>query len=88
MIIITIDDIQKAFDDLIAEKKSRDEITSWAEDMQRAEGDRMLKYTPSHKEDVIWEGLKFLSGVDALGDTLDSYLYNTEDFIFYKHKYS
>ena len=85
---ITIDDIQKAFDDLISRKKSRDEISSWAEDIQRVHDNNMLQFLPSDKKEIIWEGLDFLSGIDALGDTLDSYLYKSEDFLYYKNKYT
>ena len=88
MSTVNIDDIQKAFDDLITGKRSREEISDWAVDMRRAHDNDMLKFLPKDKKKIIWEGLEFLSGVDMIVDAEGNYMYFKEDFIYYKNEYS
>lgn len=83
--IISLDEIKQAFDALITEKKSREEIASWAQKAQLAEDNSDLKYEPPSAEDKIWDGIEYLMGVD-LKDIDGSYLHSLESFIHYKNE--
>lgn len=80
-----LDEIKQAFDALITEKKSREEITSWAQKRQEAEDNDRLEYDPPSEEDKIWDGIEYLMGVD-LKDTDGSYLHTIESFVKYKNE--
>ncbi len=82
---ISLNKIKQAFDFLIKEKKSREELASWAQKFQLAEDDGELEYDPPSEEDKIWDGIEYLMGVD-LKDTDGSYLHTIESFIKYKNE--
>jgi hypothetical protein len=82
---VSLDEIKQAFDTVIAEKKSREEVASWAHQLQLAEDDNNLKYDPPSAEDKIWDGIEYLMGID-LRDADGSYLHSLESFIEYREK--
>ncbi len=84
-IVVTIDDIKQAFDDLICERKTREEIYEWASERMWAEDDRALKFIPPDEEDRIWKALKYLASTDAEGDE-EKYFYSIDDFIDFRNK--
>ena len=82
---IFLDEIKQAFDALITEKKSREEIASWAQKRQEAEDDDRLEYDPPTEENRIWRAITYLMGVD-LKDSDGSYLHSIENFIDFRKK--
>jgi hypothetical protein len=82
---ISIDEIKQAFEFLIKEKKSREELSLWAQKLQMAHDNDDLEYDPSNEKERIWDGIKYLMGVD-LRDIDGSYLHSVENFIQYKAK--
>ena len=72
-------DIVKAFQDLLAELRTREDIASWASLVRASDDAERLIYSPPAAQAAIWEALEFLMGVD-LKDAPDSYLHNREDF--------
>ena len=82
---ISINEIQRAFDDLICERKSREAIASWALELQFAEDANDLIYEPLSDEKKIWDAIGYLTGVDLLN--IDgSYLHSIENFVEFKNK--
>jgi hypothetical protein len=82
---ISLNEIKQSFDFLIKEKKSREELASWAQKLQLAEDDGVLEYDPPSEEDKIWDGIEYLMGVD-LKDIDGSYLHTIESFVEYKNE--
>lgn len=82
---VTLKDVNTAFDDLIHERKTHEEITDWAIKLQSIEGSGDLKYEPKSEEDIIWKAITYLSGVD-LKDIDGTYLHSIENFIDFKSK--
>lgn len=82
---ISLNDVKQAFDFLIKEKKSREELAFWAQKFQLAEDNGDLKYNPPDAEDKIWDGIEYLMGVD-LKDVDGSYLHTIESFVKYKNE--
>jgi len=80
---ISINEIQLAFDDLILDRKSREEIASWASKLLFAADDNDLIFEPPTEEKKIWNAIKYLIGVDLL-DIDGSYLHSIENFIEFK----
>ena len=83
MIRVSLDEIKTVFDDLIYERKTREEVSEWACERQEACDDGQLQFIPSKEEDRIWEAITFLMSVDLFGVDRP-YLYGTEDFIIYR----
>ncbi|MFY7991748.1 MAG: hypothetical protein ACOVP4_00520 [Bacteriovoracaceae bacterium] len=82
---ISLNEIKQAFDFLIKDKKSREELAFWAQKFQLAEDDGVLEYDPPSEEDKIWDGIEYLMGVD-LKDIDGSYLHTIESFVEYKNE--
>lgn len=79
---VSVKDISNAFNELINDARSREDISDWAIKLMAAGDKANLEYEPSEAEKVIWDGLQYLSGVD-LRNTPQSYLHNKSDFINY-----
>lgn len=82
---ISLNEIQKAFSDLIDEKKSREEIALWASKTQEANDNEDLEYDPVLEKKKIWRSITYLMGVD-LRDYDGSYLHSIDNFIDFKKK--
>jgi hypothetical protein len=80
---ISLPEIKQAFDSLIKEQKSREELANWAQKLQFAEDEGILEYEPPSEKAKIWDGIEYLMGVD-LKDADGSYLHSKESFIQYK----
>ncbi len=83
---ITLQDIEKAFEEIIAEKRTRESVALWASDLIKDDDLNQLDYIPSEQEPKIWEALSYLSGVD-LKISPTSYLHGIEDFEVYLNEW-
>ena len=79
---ISMQEMKSAFDDLLAERKSREEISNWARALREADDSSNLDYDPRDSQKKIWDAIIFLEGVD-LKDGPNSYLHVEEDFVKY-----
>lgn len=82
---ISLNEIKEVFDELIEEKKSREEIASWASQRQVANDADNLEFEPVSEKKKIWKGITYLMGVD-LKDIDGSYLHSIENFINFRKK--
>lgn len=82
---VTLEEIKQVFDDLITEKKSREELSNWALIRQAAEDREDLEYDPLNQEEKIWKAISYLTGVDLL-DFDGEYLHSIENFIDFKNE--
>jgi hypothetical protein len=76
-------EINEAFNDLIQNKKSREEIAFWASQRLFADDSGNLEFSPKEEEEKIWEAIKYLMGVDLL-DNDGSYLHSIDNFIDFR----
>ncbi|MBF8263648.1 MAG: hypothetical protein HW387_1313 [Parachlamydiales bacterium] len=84
---VSLDEIRQVFSDLIQEKKSREEIASWALSRQDANDDDNLEFEPIFEKKKIWKAIGYLTGVDLL-DFDGSYLHSVENFVEFRKKLS
>lgn len=82
---VSFNEIQEVFNELIEEKKSREEIASWASKRQLANDSDNLEFEPTSEKKKIWRGITYLLGVD-LKDMDGSYLHSVENFIDFRKK--
>ncbi len=84
---VQLNDIVQILNDLISEKKTREEVSKWALVRQQAYDNDALVFDPCTKKKEIWNAIIFLIGVD-LKDYDGSYLHSQVDFQDYKQKFS
>ena len=82
---VTLDEIKEIFDDLIKERKVREDVSNWALKRLFADDLEPLEYDPPNKEKIIWSSIKYLTGVD-LRDLDGDYLHSIDNFIDFKNK--
>jgi hypothetical protein len=82
---ISLNEIKEAFDFLVQEKKTREEITDWAVALQFAHDDKLLEFDPPQDKGKIWDAIDFLTGVDLKTEP-HTYLHSIDDFIICKNK--
>jgi hypothetical protein len=82
---ISLEEIKQAFDDLIQEKKAREQIANWAAARQLAKDEEDLEYEPPREEEKIWRSITYLMGVD-LKNIDGSYLHSIENFKDFRDK--
>ena len=80
---VTLNEIEQAFDLIINEKKSREDIALWAIKFQSAEDNGKLEYDPPSEEDKIWDGIQYLTGVDLL-DNDRIYFHSVKNFVDFR----
>ena len=80
---VHLSDVQRAFDDLVAGSRTREEIASWADSAIKADDDEQLSLDPKEARDRIWRAITYLTGVD-LKTSPTTYLHSTADFIAYR----
>jgi hypothetical protein len=80
---LSLHEIQEVFTELIEERKSREEIASWAVQRQAAHDYDNLEFEPASEKKKLWEGIIYLMGVD-LRDIDGSYLHSIENFIDFR----
>ncbi|WP_155893853.1 hypothetical protein [Cystobacter fuscus] len=83
--IVHLSDIQRAFDELIAGTRSREDLSSWARTLRISDDEGQLLFEPAAMQDLIWRSILYLEGVD-LKDSPNSYLHVPEDFIAFRSK--
>jgi hypothetical protein len=76
---VTLSEIQRALDDLIAGARLREEIAGWADSARRADDQEQLSFDPPNARDRIWRAITYLMGVD-MKTSPTSYLHSTADF--------
>ncbi len=76
---VSLDEIREIFDDLIDERKPRENISDWAYIRESVHDYDDLEYDPPSEKSRIWEALLYLTGVD-LKDIDGSYLHSIENF--------
>lgn len=81
--IVTLQDIQKAFADLESGSRSREEIASYASSAMRADDANSLRMEPSADSPIIWRAIIYLTGVD-IKEPPESYLHCIEDFVEFR----
>ena len=75
---VSLQEIQVILNKLLDNSMTREDASSWAFRLREAADNYELEFIPSSKEDLIWELILFLEGVD-LKDSPDSYLHNQDD---------
>lgn len=81
--IVSLDEIKQIFEELIKEKKTREQISAWAKIRQQANDTDELEYEPANEKNRIWRSIKYLLGVD-LRDIDGSYLHSLENLIEFR----
>jgi hypothetical protein len=76
---LSLVEIRNAFDELLSETKTREELSHWASSLMKLQDDDLLVYEPVTDEDRIWNALVYLSGVDLKTDKA-TYTHAPEDF--------
>lgn len=72
---------------LLNKERSREQVAEWAFDLMKADDNNELEYEPMQDEELLWDSIDFLQGVD-LKDTPNSYLHNEEDIQGFLQKIS
>jgi hypothetical protein len=80
---VTINDIKKAFDDLIAGSRSKEEVAEYAESAIKSNDQRLLKMEPASDASRIWRAIMYLSGVAEM-TAPETYFHCTEDFEIFR----
>lgn len=80
---VSLNEIKQVFDSLIQEKKTREEISNWAIELQFTHDDRNLIFDPPDEKDKIWDAISYLTGVDLL-DIDGTYLHSIDNFIDFR----
>jgi hypothetical protein len=83
--VIHLADVQRAFDELIARTRSREEISDWARSLRLENDKGQLVFEPGAMRDRIWHSITYLEGVD-LKDSPTTYLHVPEDFLEFRAK--
>lgn len=82
---VSTEEIKKQFEGLIEGINPREYYASWAAEKMIAEDNNELEYESPKDETKIWNGIKYLLGVDLRG--LDGeYLHSIDNFIEFKNK--
>lgn len=82
---IAIEEVSAAFDDLVSARKSREQISSWANALREADDYRTLEFETQSDRHVIMEAIIYLGAVD-LKVSPENYLYSIEDFTAFRRQ--
>ncbi len=80
---VRLSDVQRAFDELIAGARSREEISDWARSLRIEHDKEQLLFEPAAMRDRIWRSIIYLEGVDIM-DSPTTYLHVTDDFLEFR----
>jgi hypothetical protein len=83
--VVHLSDVQRAFDELIAGSRSREEISDWARSLRIEDDTSRLSFEPAAMRDRIWSSIIYLEGVD-LKDDPSTYLHVPEDFMEFRSR--
>jgi hypothetical protein len=75
---ITINDVKNIFNQLISGVITREEADEWAYKLTEDEDANNLVYNPASKEDLIWDAISYLHGID-MQTAPGEYMYSIED---------
>jgi len=81
--VVTFEDIVKAFADLESGRMSRENIADFAGKAMRADDQGALQMMPSDEASRIWRAIAYLSGVD-IKEPPEHYLHSVEDFVDFR----
>jgi hypothetical protein len=83
---IHIQELKDVLRNVLDKKISREAASDWAFKLREAEDDNNLEYIPKDSEALIWDGIKFVEGID-LKDTPNTYLHNEFDIQMFLQKF-
>lgn len=83
--VVHLSDVQRAFDELISETRSREEISDWARSLRIEDDNGMLSFEPAEMRDRLWRSITYLEGVD-MKDSPTTYLHVLEDFLAFRSR--
>ncbi len=75
---IRIEDIKQVLEKLLDDKMSREDASLWAYNLRQEADDNKLIYYPEKDENIIWESLLFIEGIDLQNEP-NFYLHNKKD---------
>lgn len=81
--LVSLSDVQRAFDELISGVRSREQISDWARSLRLEDDQERLSFEPAAMRDRLWRAITYLEGVD-LKDSPTTYLHVTEDFLEFR----
>lgn len=79
--------VLKILSKVLSNEMSREEAANWARTVRECLDDKRCFYESSADEDVIWEAVIFVEGIDLM-DSPTSYLHNTEDLKFFANSFN
>jgi len=81
--VLRVVDLQRAFDDLLSEARTREDISDWARSVRLENDAGRLTFEPAEMRDRLWRAVLYMEGVD-LKDGPSSYLHVPDDFREYR----
>jgi len=75
---IRIEDIKQVLEKLLDDKISREDASLWAYNLRIEADDNKLLYTPEQDENILWESLLFIEGIDIQNEP-NVFLHNKKD---------
>jgi hypothetical protein len=79
VLVVSREELTSAFDDLLSGRRTREQVSSWAEALRVAHDADKLAFEPASAKPVIWEAILYLTGVD-LRTSPSEYLHVPADF--------
>ena len=76
-------EVNQVFDRLIQGEDSREKTAFWASQRMFANDHDNLEFFPPRDKNLIWDAIKYLTGVD-LKDLDGSYLHSVENFMEFR----
>ncbi|WP_103865327.1 hypothetical protein [Aquimarina sp. I32.4] len=82
---INIKEIKSILEFILSDQISREEGSKLAFELRELSDNNLLDYSPKKDEDLIWEAILFIEGLD-LKDSPNTYLHNEYDIKSYFKK--
>jgi hypothetical protein len=79
---INLNYLKMILSSILEDKISREKGSEIAFELRQLSDRNSLKYEPIDKEDLIWDAILFIEGLD-LKDSPDTYLHNDNDIKIY-----
>ena len=77
---VSLNDIRDVLTRLINEQISREDASNWAMKLMEVNDNDSLEYESIELEEIIWDGIMFILGIDLLvAPNPNSYLYGKVD---------
>jgi hypothetical protein len=84
--VVRLNDVKHAFDDLISGARSREEVSNWARRLRVANENAELGFDPVEAKAQLWRTITYLEGVD-LKDSPSTYLHVVSDFQAFRKQF-